>query len=73
MRHDDGDVADYVLVGALEADVGNGRVSVGAPVGRALVGSRPGDVVDVETPGGTTRLEVLDVRPVPHRAARKAA
>jgi transcription elongation factor GreA len=73
VRHGDGDVAEYVLVGALEADVGNGRVSVGAPVGRALVGSRRGDVVDVETPRGTTRLEVLDVQPVPHRAARKAA
>lgn len=73
VRHDDGDVAEYVLVGALEADVGNGRVSVGAPVGRALLGSRRGQVVDVETPRGTSRLEILDVRPVPHRGAKQAA
>ena len=69
-----GDVADYELVGAVEADVGNGRVSLGAPVGRALVGRRKGDVVDVETPRGAIALEVLDVSVGgPRRAARRAA
>jgi transcription elongation factor GreA len=68
-----GEVAEYHLVGAIEADVGNGRVSVGAPVGRALVGRRRGDAVAVDTPRGTTQLEILSVRPVAQRAARKAA
>ena len=67
-----GEVAEYELVGAVEADVGNGRVSLAAPVGRALFGRRKGDVVDVETPRGTIELEVLAVRG--ERAAeRKAA
>jgi transcription elongation factor GreA len=67
-----GEIAEYTLVGALEADVGNGRVSLAAPVGRALVGRRKGDVVEVETPRGTISLEVLDVR-VDRAAERKAA
>jgi transcription elongation factor GreA len=67
-----GEVAEYELVGAVEADVGNGRVSLAAPVGRALVGSRKGDIVEVETPRGTIALEVLDVRVDP-TVARKAA
>jgi transcription elongation factor GreA len=70
---DSGEVAEYELVGAIEVDVGNGRVSVSAPVGRALLGHRRGDCVAVDTPRGTTRLEVLSVRPVARRQAKNAA
>lgn len=66
-----GEVAEYELVGALESDAGNGRVSVGAPLGRALVGRGPGESVEVETPRGTLSFEILDVRAQP--APRKAA
>jgi transcription elongation factor GreA len=67
-----GEVAEYELVGAVEADVGNGRVSLAAPVGRALFGRRKGDVVEVETPRGTVALQVLAVH-IARAAARKAA
>lgn len=74
VRHDDGgDIAEYDLVGAIEGDVGSSRVSVGAPVGRALVGHRRGDFVAVETPSGTTRLEILSVRPVGREGTGTAA
>jgi transcription elongation factor GreA len=66
-----GDVADYDLVGPIETDVGSGRVSVGAPVGRALVGRRRGDKVVVETPRGRQELEILAVTPA--RASDQAA
>lgn len=68
-----GEIAEYELVGAVEADVGNGRVSVGAPVGQALVGRRKGDVVEVAVPRGTISFEVLSVGSAPPRPARKAA
>lgn len=55
---------DYELVGSFESDVGSGRVSVEAPVGRALVGRLPGDLLDVEIPRGVLALEVLTVRPM---------
>jgi transcription elongation factor GreA len=74
LRHgDSGEIAEYELVGPIESDVGNGRVSVGAPVGRALVGRRRGSTVAVETPRGTMQLEILSVVPVVQRAAKDAA
>lgn len=69
-----GAVAEYELVGAIEPNVGNGRVSIGAPVGRALVGRGAGTVVEVETPRGVLGLEILSVRAPNVRAlAKKAA
>jgi transcription elongation factor GreA len=67
------ETAEYDLVGAVEADVGNGRVSVAAPVGRALLGRRKGDVVDVETPRGSLALEILAVRAAAGRPLERAA
>jgi transcription elongation factor GreA len=69
-----GEIAEYELVGVIEPNVGNGRVSIAAPVGRALVGQRSGAQVDVATPRGTLRFEILSVRP-PNTAplAAKAA
>ena len=57
-----GHLAEYELVGPVEADIAKGRVSVEAPVGRALVGQGPGAVVDVQTPSGKLGLTVLSVR-----------
>lgn len=74
VRHcDDGELADYDLVGPIESDAGSGRVSVAAPVGRALLGGRRGDTVVVETPRGAVRLEILGVRSVQACSARTAA
>lgn len=74
VRHgDDGDVAEYELVGLIESDVGNGRVSVGAPVGRALAGRRACEVVAVDTPRGTIQLEILSVRSAAPSASKAAA
>jgi transcription elongation factor GreA len=69
-----GDVAEYELVGPVESDVGDGRLSVDAPVGRALVQQGVGAVVDVETPSGPLGLKVLSVRTRDARPqAREAA
>lgn len=69
-----GNTVEYELVGAIEPKVGNGRVSVAAPVGRALVGLHVGARLDVATPGGTLPLEVLSVLPADvQSSAMKAA
>jgi len=74
VRHgDSGEVAEYELVGPIESDVGNGRVSVAAPVGQALVGRRRGATVAVETPRGTMELEVLSVGRLDQHTAKEAA
>ena len=58
---DTGDVMDYRLVGPYESDASNNRISVTSPIGKALIGKEPGDVVTVKTPGGTRELEIVDV------------
>jgi transcription elongation factor GreA len=58
---ENGQVVEYELVGASEADASNARISIASPVGRALHGRAPGDVLDVETPRGRKRLQVVAV------------
>jgi transcription elongation factor GreA len=57
----DGLGAEYTLVGSAESDPNAGRLSVVSPVGKALVGVRPGDEVEVETPRGRVAYRVLKV------------
>ncbi|GLK55731.1 transcription elongation factor GreA [Methylopila capsulata] len=52
----------YQIVGEPESDVKNGRVSIGSPIARALVGKKVGDTVEVVTPGGGKSYEVLKIR-----------
>ena len=66
------ELVEYTLVGVMEANPGQGRVSVDAPVGRALIAATSGDVVTVACPNATRRFEVLSVETLaPSR--RKAA
>ena len=51
----------YTLVSGVDADAAAGRLSVESPVGRALVGARAGDVVEIPTPKGTKTLEVISI------------
>jgi transcription elongation factor GreA len=52
----------YQIVGEAESDVKQGRVSIGSPIARALVGKKVGDTVEVATPGGGKSYEVLRVK-----------
>jgi transcription elongation factor GreA len=58
---DTDDEQEYRLVGPEETDVLSGRISISSPVGRALVGSGKGDVVEVQTPGGLRRLRIEEI------------
>lgn len=51
----------YQLVGEHEADVKEGRISISSPIARAMIGKEPGDVVEVNTPGGVKAYEILKV------------
>ena len=51
----------YLLVGAKEADPSNGRISNESPVGKALLGSRVGDVVTAATPAGTIQYKIVRI------------
>jgi transcription elongation factor GreA len=52
---------EHTMVTRATADSPPGCVSVGSPVGRALLGRRPGDRAEVQTPGGIRLLTVVDV------------
>jgi transcription elongation factor GreA len=51
----------YQIVGDDEADIKAGRLSVSAPIARALIGKTEGDVVIVQTPGGQAEYEISQV------------
>lgn len=51
----------YQIVGEPEADVRSGKVSIGSPIARALIGKKVGDSVQVNTPGGGKSYEVISV------------
>jgi transcription elongation factor GreA len=62
VEDDDGEKATWQIVGEDEADIKAGRISVTSPIARALIGKYAGDSVEVQTPGGVKRYELLDVR-----------
>ena len=51
----------YQIVGEDEADIKFGRVNIGSPIARALIGKDEGDSVDVMAPGGIKRYEIIAV------------
>ena len=51
----------YKIVGESEANVRDGKISIGSPIARALIGKTKGDSVEVTTPRGARSYEVLKV------------
>ena len=56
-----GDRATYTIVGSAEVDPDNGRISLRSPIGSALMGHHKGDRVQVATPNGIIRFEILAI------------
>lgn len=52
----------YQIVGEDEAEIKLGKISVGSPIARALIGKEEGDVVTVKTPSGLIEYEIVEVR-----------
>ncbi|MEM9491398.1 MAG: transcription elongation factor GreA [Myxococcota bacterium] len=62
---DTGDEKTYTIVGEHEADISHGRISIEAPVARALIAKAVGDEVTVNTPKGKRIVEIIDVKWLP--------
>lgn len=56
-----GEESRYVIVGEHEADIKRGRISLGAPLARALIGKDVGETVVVQSPKGKREVEVTKV------------
>ena len=53
---------EYKIVGSTEANSLKGKISNESPVGKALIGTKVGDVINVETPAGVFQYKVLEIQ-----------
>ncbi len=53
---------EFKMVGTKEADINSGRLSDESPIGAAILGHKVSEIVDVETPSGVLKFEILDIR-----------
>jgi transcription elongation factor GreA len=51
----------YRIMGSTESDPLNGFISNESPIGKALIGRKKGDVIDVQTPGGVVKFKILKI------------
>ena len=56
--------ATYYLVTSEETDVARGKVSTSSPIGKGLLGKKPGDSVKIQIPGGAREMEILKVKTI---------
>jgi transcription elongation factor GreA len=59
---DSGDTVTYSIVGDYEGDIKQGRISISAPLARAMIGREQGESVTLKTGKGTREYEVTEVR-----------
>jgi transcription elongation factor GreA len=50
------------LVSESEIDTKNGKISFNSPIGMALIGHKVGEIVEVNVPSGTMKLEILSIK-----------
>ena len=58
---DTGEDVKYQLVGPDESDIDKGRISITSPLGKAMLGRRPGDELTVQVPGGKRVYELVEI------------
>lgn len=51
----------YTLVSESEANLKQGKIAIGTPVGKGLLGKKVGDIVDIKVPSGIMNFEIIDI------------
>ena len=51
----------YTIVSENEANLREGKLAIGTPIAKALLGKKKGDVVEVTVPAGVLKFEILDI------------
>jgi transcription elongation factor GreA len=54
-------VVEYTLVGETEANLREGKLAAATPIGKALIGRKKGDTVEVNVPSGIIKFEILEI------------
>ena len=57
-----GDCVSYQIVGDLESDLKQRKISISSPIARALIGKHEGDTITIEAPGGSREYDIIGVR-----------
>ena len=58
---DSGEELQYTLLSELEADFSRGKISITSPVGKALLGHKKGEVVEIKVPAGALKYKILKI------------
>ena len=58
---DTGEDISYQLVGTEESDIEKCRISIESPLGRAIIGKKPGDEIILSAPGGKRYYELIEI------------
>ena len=58
---DTGEKVEYQLVGPDESNIEQGLISVSSPLGKAMIGKKPGDEIILQTPGGKRSYELVEI------------
>ena len=59
---DTGETIVFKLVGVDESNIEKGRISVSSPLGKAMLGKKPGDEITLNAPGGKRSYELVEIR-----------
>lgn len=51
----------YTIVGGIESDPAKGRISIGSPIAKSLLGKEEGDEVSIALPNGKSDFEILEI------------
>ena len=62
IEYDDGEVEEYKIVGSLEADPFENKISNESPIGKSVIGHKKGETVSVESPNGSYEVKIKDVK-----------
>ena len=61
LNHNNNRQVVYTIVAEHEANLREGKLAIGTPIAKALLGKKKGEVVEVVVPAGTLKLEILDI------------
>lgn len=56
---DDDEEEEYSIVGSMEADPFENKISNESPIGKAIIGKKEGDIIDVESPTGSYKIKIV--------------
>ena len=62
IEYDDGEIEEYKIVGSLEADPFENKISNESPIGKSVIGHKKGETVQVESPNGAYPVVIKEVK-----------